>query len=89
MARSCNQGHASPPVISAGVDNEPLATLVSGDLRPHFGPFPSWNFVPWNYHVMKDHAYEPIARWDSTVCFPKMDSKRDCRPSTQSIVRGS
>ena len=26
--------------------SEPLAKLVSGDLLPHFGPFPSWNFTP-------------------------------------------
>jgi len=30
---------------------EPLAKLVRGDLLPHFGPFPSWNFAPWSHHA--------------------------------------
>ncbi len=54
---------------------EPLAKLVSGDRLPYFGPFPRWNFGPWNHHA--PHS------------IPKMDSKRDCRSSTQSFARGS
>ncbi len=54
---------------------EPLAKLVSGDWLPHFGPFPSWNFAPWNNHAAHSS--------------PKMDSKRDCHSSTQSFARGS
>ncbi|MDQ6958652.1 MAG: hydantoinase B/oxoprolinase family protein, partial [Mariprofundaceae bacterium] len=42
---------------------------------PHFGPFPSWNFGPWNHHA--PHST------------PKMDSKWDCRSSTQSFASGS
>ncbi len=54
---------------------EPLAKLMSGDWLPHFGPFPSWNFAPWNHH-----AAHPIT---------KMDSKWHCHSSTQSFARGS
>jgi len=54
---------------------EPLAKLVSGDRLPHFGPFPSCNFAPWNHHAA--HSIS------------KMDSKWDCRSSTQSFARGS
>jgi len=54
---------------------EPLAKLVSGDRLPHFGPFPGWNFAPWNHHA--SHS------------IPKMDSKWDCHSSTQSFARGS
>ncbi|MDQ6957556.1 MAG: hydantoinase B/oxoprolinase family protein, partial [Mariprofundaceae bacterium] len=46
---------------------EPLAKLMSGNRLPHFGPFPSWNFGPWNHHA--PHST------------PKMDSKWDCRSS--------
>ncbi len=67
---------------------ELLAKLVSGDLLPHFGPFSSWpifelahfragpfsswNFAPWNHHAV--------------YSIPKMDSKWDCKLSTQSFV---
>ena len=54
---------------------EPIAKLVSGDRLPHFGPFPGLNFAPWNHHA----AYS----------IPKMDSKWDCRSSTQSFAIGS
>ena len=57
------------------LEEEPLAKLMSGDLLPHFGPFPSLNFAPWNHHA--DHS------------IPNMVSKWDCRSSTQSFARGS
>jgi len=31
---------------------EPQTKLVSGDQLPHIGPFPSWNFDPWNHHAL-------------------------------------
>jgi len=62
---------------------------MNGDRLPHAGPFPSWNFYPWNHHANKHQTCNPIARWDSTVCFPKMDSEWDCRSSTQSFAIGS
>jgi len=55
--------------------SEPLAKLMSGDWLPHFGPFPSWNFAPWNHHAAH-----------ST---PKMDSKWHRHSSTQSLASGS
>ncbi|MDQ6960684.1 MAG: hypothetical protein Q9M27_06585, partial [Mariprofundaceae bacterium] len=47
-----------------------------------------WNFGPWNHHE-PHKTYNSIARRDSAACFPKMDSKWDCRSSTQSFARGS
>jgi len=54
---------------------EPLIKLMSGDWLPRFGPFPGWNFAPWNHHAAHSS--------------PKMDSKWDCHSSTQSFARGS
>jgi len=54
---------------------EPLAKLMSGDWLPRFGPFPGWNFAPWNHHAA--HS------------IPKIDSKWDCHSSTQSFARGN
>ncbi len=70
-------------------NKEPIAKLMSGDRLPHFGPFSSWNFGPWNHHANKSHTYKPIARRHSAACFPNMDSKWDCRSSTQSFAIGS
>jgi len=58
-----------------GYTREPIAKLVSGDRLPRFGPFPSWNFGPWNHHAA--HS------------IPKMGSKWDYRSSTQSFAIGS
>jgi len=72
-------GHAMPPmkqpVNTIHHVMEPLAKLVSSDRLPHCGPFLSWNFAPWNHHAA--HS------------IPKMDSKWDCRSSTQSFASGS
>ena len=57
------------------ITEEPLAKLMSGDRLPHFGPFPSLNFAPWNHH--EAHS------------IPKRVSKWECRSSTQSFARGS
>jgi len=48
---------------------EPLAKVVSGNLLPHFGVFPSWIFYPWNHHasqsILKIHA-----KWDCSLIHP-------------------
>jgi len=54
--------------------NEPLAKPVSGNCLLRFGPFPRWNFSPWNRHA--PHSIPKIA-------------SRDCHLSTQSFARGS
>jgi hypothetical protein len=61
--------------LSIAVHYEPLAKLMSGDWLPRFGPFPNWNFAPWNRHAA--HS------------IPKMDSKWQCHSSIQSFARGS
>jgi len=48
---------------------------VSGNLRPHFGVFPSWIFEPWNHHGPQSNL--------------KTHSKWDCSLSTQTFASGS
>ncbi len=55
--------------------HEPLAKVVSGNLRPHFGVFPCWIFEPWNNHASQ-----------STL---KIHSKWDFILSTQTFASGS
>ncbi len=54
---------------------EPLAKVVSSDLRPRSGMFSIWNFGEWNHHA-------PHSR-------PKTHSKWDCNSSTQTFASGS
>jgi len=69
---------------------EPLAKLMGGGRLPHFGPFPGWNFAPWNHHANgKSQTCKPTARRGSAACFPKMVSTWDCRSSPRSFARGS
>jgi len=56
----CEKNSAGQEQPRIQANKEPFAKVVSGNLLPHFGVFPSWIFDPWNHHasqsILKIHA---------------------------------